>query len=76
VSYAIVDQNWKLVTNKDSSYVELFDLTADPYEKTDLKEKEPEAVKQLLGKLTDWQATLAAKPTGDVFSEERKQIKE
>ena len=71
VSYAIVDQNWKLVANKDASYVELFDLTADPYEKADLKEKHPEVVKLLLEKLSQWQATLPAKPAGDVFSAER-----
>jgi arylsulfatase A-like enzyme len=42
VSYAIVDQDWKLVANQDASYVELFDIAADPYENNDLKEKEPE----------------------------------
>ena len=73
VSYAIVDQNWKLVTNNDSSYVELFDIAADPYEKTDLKEREPEVVTQLLKKLADWKATLPSKPTGKVFSAERSQ---
>jgi N-acetylgalactosamine-6-sulfatase len=71
VSYAIVYQNWKLVTNQDSSYLELFDISADPYEKNDLKEKEPEVVKQLLGKLADWKTTLPDKPTGSVFSAER-----
>ena len=71
VSYAVVDQNWKLVSNKDSSYVELFDLTADPYEKANVKDKEPKVVKQLLKKLADWKATLPAKPTGDVFPAER-----
>ncbi len=71
VSYAIVDQNWKLVTNQNASYLELFDITADPYEKNDLKEKEPDVVKQLLGKLADWKTTLPDKPTGNVFSAER-----
>ena len=45
VSYAVVDQNWKLVSNNDSSYVELFNIAVDPYEKTDLKEREPEVVR-------------------------------
>ena len=76
VSYAIVDQHWKLVTNRDSSYVELFDLTADPYEQSDLKEKEPEVVKQLLAKITEWQSTLPAHPSGDVFSAERTPAKQ
>ncbi len=71
VSYAVLDQNWKLVTNKDSRYVELYDIVADPYEKTDLKEQQPAVVKQLLAKLKQWQGTLPAKPTGKVFSAER-----
>lgn len=71
VSYAIVDSHWKLVTNQDGSYVELYDIAKDPYEKADLKEGRPQVMKQLLRKLTDWQATLPGKPTGDVFSEER-----
>lgn len=73
VSWAIVDQNWKLMTNADSSYVELFDIAADPFENSDLKELKPDIVKQLLGKLTNWKTTLPAEPSGDVFSEERSQ---
>jgi len=71
VSYAIVDRNWKLVSNDDGSYVELFDFATDPYEKKDLKEAEPAVVRQLLEKLDAWKATLPAKPTGNVFSAER-----
>jgi N-acetylgalactosamine-6-sulfatase len=71
VSYAIVDQQWKLVTNKDSSYLELFDIVADPYEKKDVKDQEPDVVKQLLEKLAGWKMTLPEKPTGNVFSDER-----
>jgi arylsulfatase A-like enzyme len=73
VSYAIVDQDWKLVSNEDASYVELFDIAADPYEKSDLKEDESEVVKQLLKKIDAWKATLPAEPTGNVFSAEREQ---
>lgn len=73
VSYAIVEQKWKLLANKDSSYLELYDIAADPYEKSELKEDEPEVVKQLLKKLDQWKKTLPAKPTGNVFSAERSQ---
>ncbi|MBL9189675.1 MAG: sulfatase-like hydrolase/transferase [Opitutaceae bacterium] len=70
-SFAVVDQNWKLVANKDRSFVELYDIAIDPYEKTDLKGQKPETVKQLLEKLEAWQQTLPAKPVGAVFSAER-----
>ena len=68
VSYAIVSENWKLVSNADASYVELYDIVADPFEKTDLRKDKPDAVKQLLGQLEDWKETIPAKPTGEVFS--------
>ena len=73
VSWAIVDQKWKLMTNSDSSYMELFDIAADPYENSDLKEEEPETVKRLLEKLSGWKATLPTEPSGNVFSDERSQ---
>ncbi len=68
VSWAIVDQTWKLVTNRDGSHVELYDLAKDPYEKNDLREAKPEVVSLLEQKLATWKETLPAKPTGDVFS--------
>lgn len=74
VSYAVVDQKWKLVANPDASYVELYDIVGDPYEKTDRSKSEPEVVTQLLRKLVGWKATLPEKPSGDVFSEEREQL--
>jgi arylsulfatase A-like enzyme len=73
VSYVVMDQNWKLVCNNDSSYVELYDIAADPYEKQDLKSKQQSVVKSLLEKLSQWKSTLPAKPSGDVFSAERNQ---
>jgi arylsulfatase A-like enzyme len=71
VSYAVVQGNWKLVTNKDSKYVELYDIAADPYEKNDLKAEKPEVVSALLKQIANWKTTLPAKPGGDVFSAER-----
>lgn len=73
VSYAIVDEQWKLVSNHDASYVELYDIVADPLEQTNLKENQAEVVAQLLVKIEDWKGTLPEKPTGNVFSEERNQ---
>jgi N-acetylgalactosamine-6-sulfatase len=71
VSFAVVHGNWKLVSNADSSYVELFDIVSDPFEKTDLKADNPDAVQKLLRQLDDWKATIPAEPTGNVFSIER-----
>ena len=71
VSYAVVDQTWKLITNIDLSYVELYDIANDTYEATDLKEQKPEIVEHLLQELKDWQNTLPLAPEGDVFSTDR-----
>lgn len=73
VSWAVVHENWKLLTNHDASYSELYDITADPYEKADLSQKNREVVKQLLQQIDDWKALLPESPTGDVFSSERSQ---
>ena len=72
VSYAVVHEKWKLLTNRDGSYSELYDLTQDPFEKTDLSKEHASVLADLQKKLTEWQATLPAKPAGDVFSIERK----
>ncbi|MDG2170889.1 MAG: sulfatase-like hydrolase/transferase [Opitutales bacterium] len=74
VSYSIMDQQWKLVTNKDGSYVELYDIASDPLEKKDLKTSNSKVVRQLQKTLADWQASLPAKPSGDVFSGERAEL--
>ena len=70
--HAVAKGQWKLVTNAKGTHLELFDLVADPYEKNDLKDKNPKAVKELSQLLEEWKATLPAKPTGKVFSNLRK----
>jgi N-acetylgalactosamine-6-sulfatase len=72
VSFAVVKDQWKFVTNAKGSHLELFDLVADPYEKNDLKEKNPKVVKALSRLLEEWKITLPTKPTGKVFSNLRK----
>ena len=71
VSYAMVHNNWKLLTNRDGSYVELFDLTAGPYETIDLEQQQPDVVQQMTAQLDQWKQTLPLNPSGDVFSRER-----
>lgn len=73
VSYAVVDQQWKLCLNKDRNFSELFDLTKDPLETKDLSKSNPNAVKRLSILLETWLKTLPAKPTGKVFSNLRNQ---
>lgn len=74
VSYVIVHDKWKLLTNRDGSYLELYDITADPFEQTDQKAKQPDVVRNLTNQLAAWKKSLPEKPTGDVFSVERQNL--
>ena len=76
VSYAVVSDQWKLLMNRDRTYTELYDITADPYEKTDLASDQASVVNDLSQQVEAWIRTLPEKPTGDVFSEERTQAEE
>lgn len=71
VSYAVVDQNWKLVGNYDLSYVELYDIATDVYEKNDLKEENREVAEGLIHQIKEWQSSLPEKPGEHLFSAER-----
>jgi arylsulfatase A-like enzyme len=75
VAWAVVDEHWKLVANHDLSYTELYDIAGDVAESHDLKASKPAVARELLAQLEEWQATLPAKPTGDVFSAERAKLK-
>lgn len=72
VSFATVDQNWKLLADADQDHVELYDIVADPYEKNDLADTKPDVVKRLLASIGDWRGTLPVGPSGNVFSNLRK----
>jgi N-acetylgalactosamine-6-sulfatase len=73
-SYAIVDNHWKLVANKDLSHVELYDIANDTYEKNDLKAENSKVVDQLKTKIIEWKKTLPKKPNPKLFSKERKEL--
>ncbi|WP_018970821.1 sulfatase-like hydrolase/transferase [Rubritalea marina] len=75
VGYAVVDQNWKLVTDRVMKHFELYDIASDVQENVDLKEKHPEVLERLTKKLIDWQASLPDGPDSSTFSELRKDIK-
>ncbi len=72
VSYCIVDQNWKLLANEDASYVELYDIVEDAYEKVDLKDSHPEVASELVDKIEQWKTSLPAKPNAKNFSSLRR----
>jgi len=46
-SEAVISGGWKLVHNSPTSPLEVFDLTNDPYETTDLSKREPEQFRRL-----------------------------
>lgn len=71
-SWVVVHENWKLLTNRDMSYAELYDLGSDPHEKNEVSKDHAAVAQRLDGLIRQWQKTLPAKPTGKVFSKERK----
>ena len=73
VAWAVVHENWKFVANHDLSHIELYDIAADVAEANDLKAEKPEVAAGLQAKLEEWRSTLPEKPTGNVFSELRKE---
>lgn len=74
VSYALVDQNWKLVANRDLSYVELYDIAKDVYEENDLKQENPQVVSNLIRQIGNWQKSLPQGPSEKLFSKERREL--
>lgn len=73
VSYAVVDQHWKLVSNRDLDYVELYDIAHDVYEEHDIKEDYPDIVNLLLDQIREWLSTLPDGPPEKLFSIERQE---
>lgn len=68
VSFAVVHDKWKFVTNTDGTQQELYNIVADPYEKTDLKNANKKEVIRLSGLIEEWKKSLPAAPSGEVFS--------
>jgi arylsulfatase A len=52
--------DWKLIEHYEDGRLELFDLSRDPGEKTDLSAREPERARQLRGKLARWRQAVGA----------------
>lgn len=51
--------NWKLLVNRQTHAIRLFNLSRDGQEKQDLSGREPARVKQLLQELARWESQLA-----------------
>ena len=71
VAYAVVYKTWKLVSNAEGTYVELYDIAKDTYEKKDLKTQNPKVVAELTKRIESWKATLPAKPDSRCLSDYR-----
>ncbi|MGJ8726457.1 MAG: sulfatase family protein [Roseibacillus sp.] len=71
VLYSIVDKDMKLMTDKNFTHMELYDLSTDPLEKNDLSEEQPEVTQTLLAKIKIWKESLPKGPDPTCFSEER-----
>ena len=72
VTYAVVDRQWKFLSNAAGSRVELYDIAKDPLEKEDRAAAQPEVVQEIRTKLETWKSTLPEKPVDNVFSAERR----
>lgn len=70
-AWAVVHDHWKLAANRDLTHTELYDITGDVAESTDVKSAHQEVAADLLAKLKAWQATLPERATGEVFSKLR-----
>jgi arylsulfatase A-like enzyme len=68
---AIIDQQYKLVLTEDKdgeTKTELFDLSADPAETTNLKNKNPDLAKELALKLRTWQESVLNSLLGNDYN--------
>ncbi|WP_310391855.1 sulfatase [Hymenobacter sp.] len=57
---AVRYKNFKLIESLEDNSVRLYDLAADPYEKTDLKSQQPQLAAQLQQAIHQWQTTVNA----------------
>ena len=55
---AIRDGRWKLLVNAGGGAQELYDVMADPAEKTSAAAKNPEVAKRLMGTVLEWRKSL------------------
>jgi uncharacterized sulfatase len=56
--FAVRQGRWKLLIEEDGSKAELYDVQADPLEKQDLADAQPQRVKELSAKVAQWRQTM------------------
>jgi arylsulfatase A-like enzyme len=59
---AVREGKWKLLVNANGSSAQIYDLVADPYEKTDLSQQQPEITKRLCDAALAWRRSLPKLP--------------
>lgn len=67
-SYVLVSGKWKFLTDREQSYIELYNIVNDPLEREELSGSQPRVVSELSKKLEGWISSLPKEPTGNVFS--------
>lgn len=71
-SLGVRDGKWKLLVNRETGQMELYDLESDWAEKMDLAARYPEVVEALYAKLMAWKAELPTEPSPSAISSRRK----
>jgi uncharacterized sulfatase len=56
------DGDWKLLVNEDGTGAQLYDLSTDPTERTNLAARRPEIVERLRKRVLDWRRSLPPRP--------------
>jgi hypothetical protein len=57
--------DWKLLVNADGSHVELYDLSGDPRETSNVAEQHPAVVERLTSLALDWRRSLPGPSAND-----------
>ncbi|MDB4665522.1 N-acetylgalactosamine-6-sulfatase, partial [Verrucomicrobia bacterium] len=74
VSWAMVQEDWKLVSNRDMTHSKLYRIATDTFEKHDLANQYPEVIMGMMRQLKQWRNTLPKAPSGNIFSSLRKKV--
>lgn len=69
--YAILDGQWKLLTDNQSKRVELYNVSQDPLEKKNLSAGHTAQVAELIQKLEEWKKSLPTEVAPNVKSKHR-----